>query len=50
MLEQSREVGYRNSRFRVPPIAVVIEEPGSLLDTHLTTEGVFEPVFVGEIR
>jgi hypothetical protein len=31
-------------------IAVAIEEPGSLLDTHLITEGVCEPVLEGEIR
>jgi len=30
-------------------IAVAIKKPGSLLDTHLTTEGVFEPVLVAEM-
>jgi hypothetical protein len=28
----------------------MIKEPGSLLDTHLTTDGVFEPVLVAEIQ
>jgi hypothetical protein len=50
ILEQSGEVGHRNRRFWVAPIAVMVKKPGSLLNTHLTTEGVFEPVFVGEIR
>ena len=48
--EQSRQVSHRNSRLWVPPIVVMIKEPGSLLDTHLTAEGVFEPVLVAEVR
>jgi hypothetical protein len=45
---QSGEVGHCDSRFRIPPIAVMIKKPGSLLGTHFTTEGVFEPVLVAE--
>ncbi len=34
---------------RGPRIAYRTTKPGNVLDTHLTTEGVFEPVLVAEI-
>jgi hypothetical protein len=48
-LEQPSKVSDRNSRFWIPPIAVMIKTPRGLLDTHLTSEGVLEPVLVAEI-
>src|SRR6476620_206295 len=49
MLEQSSKVSHRYGRFWIPPIAVMVEKPGSLLDTHLMTKGVLEPVLIAEI-
>ena len=40
----------RSGRFIVCAIAILIEKPRSLMDPHLMSEGVFEPILVGEIR